>query len=202
MADQPSVAGFEDESVEEVINARPLRAPEAPTAAEKEEHEANGHAQFRNWCRACLAGAGRQDQHRAVPDKEDHAFPALHIDYGFMGEKDDVEELDARCMPILCVKCDKDKWSHSHAVPHKGTKHPHGARKLADALLATGFPKVIVKSDQEPAILELKRAAAKLAREEGGITVVFEESHAYVSPTKGTAEQAIQAMERKVRTLK
>ena len=59
-----------------------------------------------------------------------------------------------------------------------------------------------MKTDQEPAILEVKREAGKLAREEGGIEIVPEESQAYVSPTNGIAEQAIQAIERKVRTLK
>ena len=73
---------------------------------------------------------------------------------------------------------------------------------MADSLLQSGYPKVIVKTDQEPAILEVKREAAKLVREEGGIEIVPEESQAYVSPTNGIAEQAIQAIERKVRTLK
>ena len=73
---------------------------------------------------------------------------------------------------------------------------------MADSILQRGFPKVIVKTDQEPAILEVKREAAKLVRDEGGIEVVPEESQAYVSPTNGIAEQAIQAIERKVRTLK
>ena len=103
---------------EEPLNLRPLRAPEAPTVEEIEVHEAAGHPNFRSWCRACVAGAARDSQHRAQ-DKSEIAVPTLHADYGFMGEKDEVEEKDARCMPILVLKFDKDKFLHSHAVPAK-----------------------------------------------------------------------------------
>ena len=145
------------------MNVRPLRAPEAPTAEEIEIHEAADHPNFRSWCRACVAGAPRDSQHRAQ-DRSEIAVPTLHADYGLMDEKDEAEERNARCMPILVLKFDKDKFLHSHAAPAKGLKHPWGARKMADAHLQGGYPKVIVKTDQEPAILEVKREAAKLVR--------------------------------------
>ena len=69
------------------------------------------------------------------------------------------DEANTKCMPILVIKFNVDKWMHSHAVPHKGTRHPWGARKLADAMVQSGLPKIILKTDNEPAILELKRAA-------------------------------------------
>ena len=145
------------------MNVRPFRAPEASTTEKIETHEAAGHPNFRSWCRACVAGAARDSQHRAQ-DRSEIAVPTLHADYGFMGAKDEAEERDARCMPILVLKFDKDKFLHSHAVPAKGLKHPWGARKMADSILRNGYPKVIVKTDQEPAILEVKREAAKLSR--------------------------------------
>ena len=66
----------------------------------------------------------------------------------------------------------------------------------------SGFPKTIVKTDNEPSILEPQRAATRLAREETAIEVVREESNEYVSQTGGFVEQAVQAVERKVRALK
>ena len=43
----------------EAVNVRPLRAPQEPTKDWKDVQETSGHAKFRPWCRACLAGAGR-----------------------------------------------------------------------------------------------------------------------------------------------
>ena len=31
----------------------------APTASDREEHTASGHAVFRTWCRECCIGCGR-----------------------------------------------------------------------------------------------------------------------------------------------
>ena len=73
---------------------------------------------------------------------------------------------------------------------------------MADAIVQSGLPKLILRTDNEPAILELKRAAVKLAREEVSVEVIPEESTEYVSQTNGFVEQAVQAIERKVRTLK
>ena len=201
--DAAEAAQDEPENIEseEPVNVKLLRAPTAPTEEEVEIHESGGHPNFRSWCRACVAGAARNSQHRAL-DRTDVAIPTLHADYAFMGEKDETEERDARCMPILVLKIDKDRYIHAHAVPAKGLKHPWGARKLADAMVQNDFPRMIVKTDQEPAILDVKREALKIATEEAGIEGIPEESQAYVSPTNGTAEQAVQAIERKVRTLK
>ena len=64
------------------------------------------------------------------------------------------------------------------------------------------FQRLFRKPTTNPAILELKRAAIRLAREETATEVVPEESNEYVSQTNGFVEQAIQAAERKVRMLK
>ena len=69
-------------------------------------------------------------------------------------------------------------------------------------MVQSGSPKIIVKTDNEPANLKLEHAATRLAREETAIEVVPEESNEYVSQTGGFVEQAVQVMERKVRTLK
>ena len=57
----------------------------------------------------------------------------------------------------------------------------------------SGYPRIILKSDNEPAIIELKREAIKTVREELGVEVVPEESMAYQSETAGVIEQAVQA---------
>ena len=151
-----------------------------------------GHARFRLGCRSRLAGADRDRAHVRVERPDERAIPVLPADCCFMGERDD-DEANARRMPIFVMKFDVGKWMHSHAVPHKGTRHPWGARELTNAMVQSGFLK--------PQILQLKRAAIRLASEETATEVVPEESNEYISQTRGFVEQAVQAVERKVRTL-
>ena len=65
---------------------------------------------------------------------------------------------------------------YSYEVSHKGRRRPCGATKLADAMAQSGFPKLILKTDNEPAIWDLKRAGTRLVREKTTIEVVPEES--------------------------
>ena len=58
------------------------------------------------------------------------------------------------------------------------------------------------KTGKNRAILELRRAAIRLATEETAIEMVPEESNEHVSQTNGFVEQAVQAVERKVRRLR
>ena len=70
--------------------------------------------------------------------------------------------------------------------------------RWADATVQSGFPKIIVKTDNEPAVLELKHVATPLTRELTAIAVVLEDSNEYVSQTGSFVQQAVQAVERKV----
>ena len=139
--------------------------PWEPTKEEQDIHETSGHAQSRAWCSSCLAGAGRDTAHVRVERSHEHAIPVLAADYCFMGERDD-GDANPRCIPILVMQFDVGTWMHSHAVPNKGTRHPWGTRKLADAMVQSGFPEIISKTDNEPAVVEVKRAAIRLSREE------------------------------------
>ena len=105
-------------------------------------------------------------------------------------------------MPILVCKCLPDRWVSADAIPSKGTAEPYGAQRLAEEIVKSGFPRIILKSDGGPAIIEMKREAVKRAREEVAVEVIFEESHAYVSQTNGVVEQAVGAIEANTRMLK
>ena len=86
------------EDVEESAPVKKLVAPSAPTAADREEHTASGHAVFRTWCRECCIGRGRMHQHRA--GGRETAIPAIAIDYGYLNERDDLLQETAGA-PIL-----------------------------------------------------------------------------------------------------
>ena len=68
------------EDVEEGELVKKLVLPAAPTASDREEHTASGHAVFRTWCRECCIGRGRMHQHRA--GGKETTIPAIAIDYG------------------------------------------------------------------------------------------------------------------------
>jgi len=70
---------------EQKVGVRPLRAPNAPTKEEIEEHEASGHSNYRSWCQACIVGRGRSDAHKH-DEFDEHALPTVAIDYGYLAD--------------------------------------------------------------------------------------------------------------------
>ena len=94
------------EDVEESTPMKKLVTPSAPTAEDREEHTASGHAVFRTWCRECCIGRGRMHQHRA--GGRETAIPAIAIDYGYLNDRDD--QMREAGAPILVSKCDRGRW--------------------------------------------------------------------------------------------
>ena len=149
-----------------------------------------------------MAGAGRRERHLRQKDAEHKAVPTLSVDYAFIGGKTAAGEGAAGDTPIMVTKSEADRWVTPDVVPAKGATNPYGAQVLAEIIVQTGVPKLILKSDGEPAVKELKREAVKRAREEVNVEVIFEESHAYVSETAGLVEQAVRQIEERTRTLR
>ena len=76
------------EDVEEGGPVTKLVAPTAPTASDREEDTASGHAVFRTWCRECRIGPGRLRHHRA--GGRETTIQAIAIDYGYLSDRDDL----------------------------------------------------------------------------------------------------------------
>ena len=71
----------EDQAGEEnVLKTR--RQPRRPSEQEVAAHEAGGHYPYRDWCRACICGAGRSDAHQRHSD-EQNEIPVAATDYAF-----------------------------------------------------------------------------------------------------------------------
>ena len=77
-----------DETTEEHAepNQSVKKSPMAPSKAMREDHEAMGHAVFRNWCGACVKGRGRNDSH-CRKERGEGETPVLSWDYGFLSAK-------------------------------------------------------------------------------------------------------------------
>ena len=56
---QVDVVPVDGPQAQEIIEAKVLKGPVAVTAAEREAHEATGHAEYRSWCIHCVAAKGR-----------------------------------------------------------------------------------------------------------------------------------------------
>ena len=180
----------EEEEVEDGVR-RPTTKRRAmePTAAEIEEHNIT-HLPYRNWCPVCVKARGKEDAHRR---EERQPIARVHIDYWFMRDK-----RGGDLIPVAAMKDETNKVFKAHIVPMKGNVDMV-AEKLALDIEDMGHKdEVTVKSDQEPALLDLVNAIAKSRR---GITHK-EKAKARDSQSNGTAERAVQSVEGMVRTMK
>ena len=113
----------------------PVKKLVAPTATDREEHTANGHAVFRTWCRECCIGRGRMHQHRA--GGRETTIPAIAIDYGYLNERDDLLQ-QAVGAPILVSRCNRDRWIGAAIVPTRGADE-YAVAELKNDVICSGF---------------------------------------------------------------
>ena len=166
--------------LEQQARERPVRVlrkrPEQPTAAEVQEHEISSHEPYRSCCRACVAGRGRADAHVGRPGVE-NGVPISGVEYGYLWSRAP-EALDApqdgvagedppdgvrTSSPVLCGRCSVDRWLFGHLCQAKGDNGWNRAL-LAKELQAGGYPRVVVRSDGEPALLAHVRAARAMTQ--------------------------------------
>ena len=68
----------------EVRKHRIARKPTLPSKAEIEEHFPL-HLQYRSWCKHCVAGKARSNQHVKKDEAAERLGITLNADYAFMG---------------------------------------------------------------------------------------------------------------------
>eukprot|EP00971_Amphidinium_carterae_P336538 6472952-Amphidinium_carterae.2 len=160
-------AGELEDGVDAAGMAMPmLKVPALPCAAEVAQHNIS-HLPHREWCRHCVAGRGKQDRHYKVASEG--SIPTCSLDYLFLGDG------EGGAPPILVFKDHRSKWVESSVVKRKG-EDPYAIKILAEWLEATGYPRLTLKSDGEPAIKSLKRAAMVRVREQSAVEILMEES--------------------------
>ena len=75
-----------DEEPFETEVPRARMNPQSPTSPEKQEHEASGHAVYRNWCTAFVEGRGVGGQFRIElmeEEERERTTPVVAFDCGF-----------------------------------------------------------------------------------------------------------------------
>ena len=209
-----------DEACDEIEPIRHAADPGTPTESQVEEHRKT-HMPFRSWCRWCVLGRGRGIVHTKSP----HASaPVLGIDYFFLTKggavkRDELEypadtageeALEAArssgdIVKCLIIRCFRNKVIFGHVVPKKGLDEQGVAcDHVLAALEWLGYSRVIIKSDNEPAIRALAARVVELAKVEckGMEQVGSEQSAAYDSQSNGGTEVGIRLIRGMFRTTK
>ena len=169
-----------------------LGDPLKPTDEEVKDHEL-AHIPYRNWCPISVKCKGKDLDHRkAVSDARgvsEYAF-----DYCFPGDEFGFK---------LVVLAGREKVTGMYlatAVPTKGSIGRFAVDKVVDYIEELGDQggRIIVKTDQEPAIKSFVKDLVE-AREEG--RTITEESPVKSSGSNGRAERAVQTLEGHIRVL-
>ena len=129
------------------------------------------HIPYRAWCSHCVRGRGKSFVHRRVNRQEDpEEVPVVSIDYGFFGAPGELpaDAVGGAQMPVLVVRDRKSKALFSHLVPSKGVEHFYPEHALVRDIKFLGYPSVVIKSDQEPAIKALAEAVKNSFAAKGG----------------------------------
>lgn len=186
-----------DELEAGVRQAVKMLDPLKPSKKEIEEH-ALTHLPFRNWCRECVHGRGSQMPHKRGNPTEQQ-MRELHCDFMFLGP----QEAAGETIPVLVIRESVSKMVLSAPVPSKSTG-TFVAKRVIAFLSEIGclHGDVVVRSDQEPAMVAVVNEVGRLRAAAGGGRWIVEHSPVGSSASNGVAERAIQAVQQQVRVLK
>jgi hypothetical protein len=178
---------------EEARKVKKIQDPKLPTAAEVEEHNLN-HLPFRSWCHHCVRGRGREMDHTKVK-KGEHELDEFHLDYCFPGD-----EFGYKLAVLVAVERGTGMKA-SIVVPRKGSTGNFAARRVVDLVNECGNKDrdIILKTDQEPAILYL---VDDISKNRTGAKTIPEEAPKKSSGSNGMVERAVQTVEGQLRTMK
>ena len=216
-ADGDEVDIKDDEDIEPLKSAP---NPQLPTAKEIEDHRLI-HVPFRCWCKWCVMGRGLGQQHGQGLAS---SIAIVGLDYFFITrggakKRNELEfSLDAageaalaearQCGEIvkcLLLRCLKTKVIFAHVVPYKGAgEDQFVAGLVVDDVAWLGHTKLVVKSDNEPALQTLVTQALEAVRVrcEGVDTITQEHPAAYDSQSNGGVEVGVRLVRGLFRTLK
>ena len=193
--DDAEASGAEPEEAEDPLQRR--RAYQ-PTPEETRQHRLT-HMPYRDWCPECVAGAANDHPHMSRDPKIREALtvPEVHWDYCFPRDPEGGKGENA----VVLVGRDREtKYTIAHVVPLKGASTEWVVEQVARDLMRLGIHgKVVLKSDQEPAIIDVLK---EVARARGSNRTILEHSPVGDSSGNGIAERAIQAIEKLIRVHK
>ena len=126
----------------------------------------------------------------------------------FIGDKGDiVNQIEADEEPgsikVLVVRDNRSKAVFAHTVPVKGADEGGFAVKaIVDDVVWLGYAKIVLKTDNEPAILKLLQESLRDLRIAGVDQVMHENSPEYDPQANGNAEVGVKLIKGMVRTMR
>ena len=145
----------EEAKEDQMIQPEQLPVPQSPTQAEWIEHQVT-HIPYKAWCPICVKNAAMNNPHKTVYHSRNVAM--FCMDYMFMNEKPNEED---RMYPILVVKERITNGIWALLVIRKGVYKSNIVKRVVEIINSIGSPKIIIKSDQEPAIVDSQKDVRK-----------------------------------------
>ena len=217
-AGEEESVSIEDEDETEVEPLKVANDPKLPSADAVEQHRCL-HIPYRAWCKFCVMGQGRGDQHRSGPES---TIPKIGVDYFFitsggLKKRKELEMSDealekarseGEVLKCLIVRCYSTKNIWGHVVPVKGADEDDFAVNCAVTdILWLGHTQLIIKGDNEPALQALIARSLEVLRirtaEDDSVTKISKEDPApYDSQGNGGIEVGVMVLRGLFRTLK
>ena len=98
------------ETDEEAAEPKIRRAPKGSTKEERERHEAT-HLPFRDWCKHCLRGRGRNRPHQSRKgNAEESQVVRISMDYFFMSKEE--EKASQNPLIVMVDESSDNRYSH------------------------------------------------------------------------------------------
>ena len=180
-----------DEEASEGLKPKVLKSPGDPSPEEIEEHEMMGHSVHRTWCGHCMRSRGLMEKHvQQKAEDKSQSIPTLGIDYFYFGK-------DEEGLPHLQVRDGHSGMSWASPVPAKGND-PFAVNFMLGVLDEVGYKRLVLKSDNEPAIKALKSSV----KDSSKVDIILEESKTGDSQSNGLAEVAVRETKRQCRAMK
>ena len=190
---------------------RGVRDPGEPTISMREEHELT-HWPYRSWCSACVRARGRDNPSRRVEGGfDEHVLPRIRMDYGFLtedveyregenGEEQTQVARESMTMAVVQESLLGSIWTY--AVEAKGISETWFVEQLLEDMETIGLKneRVVVKSDQEPAIVEVMKEVQR--RRESDYGTALDNSRVGDSDSNGTIESMVGLAEGMARVLR
>ena len=190
---------------EEVKATKTVRSPPTPTQQEIDEHRVS-HLPYRSWCPECVEAFGRERGHRR--QEESRSIPLVSCDYMYLTkngmfarEELDEAQRDASTR-VLIMYCGATQTPFANAVPHKGADaEGYVVECVRQNILWLGHSKVTIRSDNEPALLQVVTRSVAALKMSGVENVVDEGSVPSDPQTNGAAEATVRLMKGTFKTL-
>ncbi len=179
----------DDEDVLPIEDGRRAKGNEHTPSQEEWDSHLPHHLPCRRWCPMCVrstsrAGA-RKIMNNRLPD-----YRVVHLDYAFLGVPS-TDPASANMVPILVIKDGHTRLTQWIPCSAKGGD-PYVVARCLELLNYLGYRKFFLKSDDEAAIIALKKILKSRLTD---CEIALEESSVYDPQSNGEVEKQVHLMQ-------